>query len=109
MDQLNALPYLDMVVRETLRVHPPVPATGRVSMRDGVLPLSNPVTDRKGRVHHTIRKVNPQIFYLVYHVFYPNSIKKGQIVQIPIIPVNMDKSIWGGDADEFRQVISIGC
>jgi cytochrome P450 len=27
MDQLNELPYLDCVVRETLRVHAPVPST----------------------------------------------------------------------------------
>jgi Cytochrome P450 len=57
MDQLNALPYLDMVVRESLRVHPPVAFTNRVSMKDNILPLSKPVVDRNGRVHHTIRKV----------------------------------------------------
>ena len=27
MDELNALPFLDAVVRETLRIHPPVPAS----------------------------------------------------------------------------------
>jgi cytochrome P450 len=58
MDQLNALPYLDMVVRESLRLHPPVPATSRVSMKDDILPLSKPVVDRNGRVHHTLRKVD---------------------------------------------------
>jgi hypothetical protein len=60
MDQLNALPYLDMVVRESLRVHPPVGATSRMSMKDDILPLSKPVVDRKGKVHHTIRKVDLQ-------------------------------------------------
>jgi len=84
MDQLNALPYLDMVVRECLRLHPPVPATSRVSMKDDVLPLSKPIIDRKGKVHSTMR------------------IRKGQMVIIPIVAVNRDKSIWGDDADEFR-------
>lgn len=58
MDQLNSLPYLDMVLRECLRLHPPVPATSRVAMKDDILPLSNPFTDRKGRVNHTLRKVD---------------------------------------------------
>ena len=58
MDQLNALPYLDMVVRECLRLHSPVPATSRVSMKDDILPLSKPFTDRKGKIHNTLRKVD---------------------------------------------------
>jgi cytochrome P450 len=54
MDELNSLPYLDAVVRETLRVHAPVPTTMRVAKRDDVVPLSEPYTDKKGRKHHTI-------------------------------------------------------
>jgi hypothetical protein len=50
MDELNSLPYLDHVVRETLRVHAPVPATFREAMKDDVLPLSKPFTDKKGKV-----------------------------------------------------------
>ncbi|KAF8960371.1 cytochrome P450 [Flammula alnicola] len=41
MDELNALPYLDAVVRETLRVHAPVPATTRVAVQDDILPLNS--------------------------------------------------------------------
>jgi len=84
MDQLNSLPYLDMVVRECLRLHPPVPVTGREAMKDDILPLSHPFTDRAGRVHHTLR------------------VRAGQLVIIAIVAVNRDKSIWGQDADEFR-------
>jgi cytochrome P450 len=55
MDQLNSLPYLDMFVRETLRVHAPVASTARVAVKDDVLPLGTPVTDLKGRVLENIK------------------------------------------------------
>lgn len=66
VNQLNALPYLEMVVRESLRVHPPVPSTGRVAMKDDILPLRQPVTDRNGKVHLTVRKVclSRELLYL---------------------------------------------
>lgn len=54
MDELNALPYLDAVVRETLRIHSPVPSTLRVAVKDDILPLSTPVTDKNGKVHEFI-------------------------------------------------------
>ncbi|KNZ77019.1 Secologanin synthase [Termitomyces sp. J132] len=84
MDQLNALPYLDMVVRETLRVHSPVPSTIRIAVKDDLLPLGHPITDRKGVVHNFIK------------------VTKGQMLFIPILAINRDKSIWGEDAAEFR-------
>lgn len=84
MDELNALPYLDRVVRETLRVHSPVPAIGRVATVDDEIPLSQPVTDVYGNIHHSIR------------------IQKGQNVMIPISAVNLYKPIWGEDAEEFK-------
>jgi hypothetical protein len=49
MDEINALPYLDCVIRETLRVHAPVPSTIRVAMEDDVLPLSEPFVDKTGK------------------------------------------------------------
>lgn len=48
MDELNSLPYLDKVVRETLRVHAPVPGTMRVAAKDDVIPLGKPFIDKKG-------------------------------------------------------------
>ncbi|KAF8161951.1 cytochrome P450 [Mycena galopus ATCC 62051] len=83
MDDLNALPYLDCVVRETLRVHAPVPATNRIALHDDVLPLSEPVTDANGKVHDTLR------------------MRKGEMVLIPIVALNRDVGIWGPDAAEF--------
>jgi cytochrome P450 len=49
MDELNALPYLDAVLRETLRVHAPVPGTARYAVEDDIVPLATPLIDRKGR------------------------------------------------------------
>ncbi|KAJ7670074.1 cytochrome P450 [Mycena polygramma] len=84
MDELNALPFLDCVVRETLRVHAPVPKTGRIALRDDVVPLATPYTDTKGEVHQNLL------------------IRKGENIFIPIIAINRDRNIWGPDAMEFR-------
>lgn len=54
MDELSALPYLDMVVKETLRYHSPVPMTGRIAMKEDRIPLNKPFTDRYGEVHDSI-------------------------------------------------------
>lgn len=65
MDELMALPYLDAIVRETLRVHTPVPSTLRIAMKDDILPLDTPFTDKYGVVHDGIKYVSSTAFY--YH------------------------------------------
>ncbi|KAG6809703.1 hypothetical protein H0H92_015069 [Tricholoma furcatifolium] len=84
MEQLNGLPYLDMVVRETMRIHTPVPTTMRVAVKDDMLPLAAPITDRKGVVHEAIK------------------VCKGQTLLVPILSINREESIWGEDSREFR-------
>jgi cytochrome P450 len=54
MDELNALPYLDAVVRETLRIHSPVGSTMRMATQDDILPLGEPIKDKYGRMMDTI-------------------------------------------------------
>ncbi|KAJ7272844.1 cytochrome P450 [Mycena rebaudengoi] len=83
MDELNALPYLDCVVRETLRIHAPVPSTIRVAMQDDIVPLGTPFTDVNGNVHETLK------------------VTKGQTILIPILAMNRDPAIWGPDSMEF--------
>jgi len=65
MEELNALPYLDAFVRETLRLHAPVSSTVRQAMKDDIIPLAIPFTDEKGVVHHEIRS-----FILLIHNYF---------------------------------------
>jgi len=84
MDELMALPYLDAVVRETLRVHSPVPNSMRVATKDDIVPVEKPYTDRNGVVHTSIK------------------ISKGDTIFIPILAINRSKELWGPDAHEFK-------
>ncbi|KAM5537407.1 hypothetical protein V8D89_008926 [Ganoderma adspersum] len=84
MEELASLPYLDNFVHETLRLYPPVIMTMRVATEDDVIPLSEPLVDRKGKVQHEIR------------------IAKGNRIVIPILVVHRSKAIWGDDALEFK-------
>ena len=58
MDELNAMTYLDYVIREVLRLHAPVSNTDRVAKCDVVVPLSEPFIDRHGVKRHEFRRVN---------------------------------------------------
>lgn len=55
MDELSALPYLDAVVRETMRLHAAVSSTIRVAVSDDVLPLGTPFVDRNGRTQTSVK------------------------------------------------------
>ena len=55
MDELNALPYLDMVVKEVLRLHAPVAGTVRSAVKDDEIPCGRPYKDRYGVERDTIR------------------------------------------------------
>ncbi|TDL20680.1 cytochrome P450 [Rickenella mellea] len=84
MAELDALPYLDAVVRETLRLHAAVPSTIREAVVDDVIPLSEPFKDRKGQLRYEI------------------PVTKGETILFPILAVNRSKALWGEDVLEFR-------
>ncbi|KAL1407859.1 hypothetical protein Q8F55_007295 [Vanrija albida] len=84
LDTLNSLTFLEYFVREVLRLHAPVPIALRVAAHDTHIPLGKPIRGRDGRMMDSVM------------------LKKGQAIFIPIANVNVDKSIWGPDASEFR-------
>ncbi|KAG2741072.1 cytochrome P450 [Suillus brevipes Sb2] len=84
-DQLKAnLPYLDAVVHEILRLHPPVGEFTRLAVADDVIPLSEPVRTESGEMTDSI------------------SIAKGTSIRISSAAINRSAAIWGPDAKEFK-------
>ena len=83
MSRVDKLPYLNVVVQETLRLYPPAHSTIRATMEDDVIPLSHPIKLRDGTAMHEVH------------------IRKGSYLHIPIEGLNMS-NIWGEDALTFE-------
>ncbi|KAJ6541457.1 cytochrome P450 [Mycena capillaripes] len=84
-DQLgSALPYLDSVVLEILRLHPPVGETTRQAMVDDILPVSEPITTASGDVVDSI------------------VVAKDTMVTVSIRCMNQSEDFWGANAKEFE-------
>ncbi|KAG8878195.1 hypothetical protein FRB98_006327 [Tulasnella sp. 332] len=84
MDELNAMPYLDNVVKEILRLTPPIPTTKRIIKTDAIIPLAFPVVGKDGK----------EIFELF--------VRRGDSVRLHNYASNTRKDLWGDDALEFR-------
>ncbi|KZV69585.1 cytochrome P450 [Peniophora sp. CONT] len=84
VDALNGLPYLDMFVREVMRLHCPVGASTRVAMKDDFIPTDHEWID----VHGVKRSGVPVV--------------QGDTIFMPIDVLNTSVSIWGEDAECFR-------
>ncbi|KAG9074358.1 hypothetical protein FS749_014094 [Ceratobasidium sp. UAMH 11750] len=87
MAELEKLPYLDNVVRETLRVFPAVPVISRQATEDAVIPVGQGYKDRYGVTQNEIK------------------IQKWDTLRISILAINRAKDVWGEDAWEFRCVL----
>ncbi|KAI1788591.1 cytochrome P450 [Ganoderma leucocontextum] len=83
-DELCALPYLDAVCRETLRLYAPVNVNGREAKVDTVIPLSEPVRCADGTV---ITEV---------------AVPKGTSILLNLRGCNTNKALWGEDAWEWK-------
>ncbi|KAI0260719.1 cytochrome P450 [Gloeopeniophorella convolvens] len=82
-DDLMALPYLDAICKETLRLYAPVTQLHRVPRKDSVVPLSRPVVGRDG-----------ELLDRVY-------VRAGTMVVVGAAAVNRDPAIWGPDANQW--------
>jgi len=83
-EELNSLPYLDGVVRENLRLTPPVTTTSRMATEDCIIPLSEPIVKSDGSKMFELR------------------IAEGTHIDIPIRAMANDPVVWGSDCDEFK-------
>ncbi|KAJ6579631.1 cytochrome P450 [Mycena vulgaris] len=83
-DQLvSGFPYLDSVVLETLRLHPPLGETTREAIVDDVLPIGEPITTASGDVVNSI------------------VVDKGSLVTVSIRCMNRSEVFWGANAKDF--------
>jgi len=81
---LDKLPLLDMVVRESLRLIPPIHSSLRVATQDDEIPVSEPIPMKDGTKRSSI------------------GISKGQFVHVTIESFNLDRDVWGPTAWEFE-------
>jgi cytochrome P450 len=113
METLASLPYLDAVVRETLRLHAAVPSTIRMAEKDDVIPLSEPFVDTRGVRCDSIRSVGEVVLHGTRSAdvvpLREYRIKKGEGIFIPILSINRSTAIWGPDAHEFKYVLIVLC
>ncbi|KAJ2930402.1 hypothetical protein H1R20_g6713, partial [Candolleomyces eurysporus] len=83
-DRLSAMPYLEAVVRETLRLYPPIIFMGREARQDAILPLSKPIETVDGR---KIQEIN---------------IPKDTSIFVSLFGSNTSPELWGPDSYEWK-------
>ncbi|KAG9102806.1 hypothetical protein FRC06_001070 [Ceratobasidium sp. 370] len=97
---IDALPLLDRVVREVLRLHPPVHSSLRVADEDDIVPFSPDAAPRladgsASRAVVTGRAADGTVRTGI-------RVRKGEFVHLPFEAMNTAQTIWGEDAHEFK-------
>jgi len=82
--ELMKLPMLDAVLKETLRLYPPVPFISREVKEDTVLGLSKPFRGTDGQMFHEI------------------PLAKDTEIYLGILGSNTNIELWGDDAGEWK-------
>ncbi|KAG2058507.1 cytochrome P450 [Suillus hirtellus] len=80
----NNMDFTNAVIKEGLRLHPIVPTLIREADSDDVIPLSQPIETRSGKIINEI------------------PISKGQGITASICTYNRLQSVWGEDADVWN-------
>lgn len=80
-DIVQEMPLLDAVVKESLRLHPPVMELTHVAKHDAVVPMSKPIPG-------------------THNLFF--TIPRGTVIQIPVNALHTDPAVWGDDAESFK-------
>ncbi|CAA7263202.1 unnamed protein product [Cyclocybe aegerita] len=83
---ISNLPYLHNVIRESIRLIPPVHSSIRVATQDDEVPTSYPVHKRDGTIIDRPTTV---------------SVPKGSFVHVAVEGFQLDKEFWGEDAWQF--------
>lgn len=102
-EDLAALPYLDAVIREVLRLWSPAPMTVRVAKEKVVIPLGTPIEGRNGQMLEsvTLNKGTQTFIRTSRPPTHPAMIFP-LIRPIAIMAVNQSPLIWGPDAAEYN-------
>ncbi|KAH9922942.1 cytochrome P450 [Fomitopsis serialis] len=82
------LKFLENVIREAMRLIPPVHSSARVATRDDVLPAATPVRTRMpdGSTQE-VKEVR---------------VPKGAFIHVPVEGFNLDREVWGPDGWAFK-------
>ncbi|SJK97401.1 uncharacterized protein ARMOST_00653 [Armillaria ostoyae] len=80
---LAELPFFHNIVRESLRLIPPVHSSMRVATRTDIIPLK-----------YTVRRKDGEATSI--------EVPKGTFIHIPVEGFNLDKDVWGDDSWDFN-------
>ncbi|TFK23745.1 cytochrome P450 [Coprinopsis marcescibilis] len=96
-DVVEGLPWLDSVVRETLRLYPPVPFIRRTCIKD------TSITYSKARSANTVKQdAELEGAQLSGDGLASLPVPKGTSLFVSIASANRHESVWGPDAKEWK-------